>query len=555
MDGLEDISGVVVPTGRRRDWLRPTIKVSGALFADDAVGISPTILAAIKFCERVSAWCEINEMQVGIKKCGIMEVLSNLESAPILTEDHPHRVALHLSGQPLPLVTEYKYLGLGITPRLLIRDLVKSRLKLGAISVHQLLPFLTSSVLPLSMRWQVVRAVILPRLLYGAEVYGMNRDLTASMQTLLNKALKGIVRIYGGPSTVPSAALWAEFRIPPICALAAGRRARAFRKCFQLKTHIGQIIQEPLRSRCWTWSSGTVRWIKRYCAKYFDAVAGRIGVPHPHQWEQLAPLQLRDLVQASITLREQEIRRAPSRSTGPATITYFGGGYAGQALTKGRVNCKPVDHPGIGLVLRCRLGSYPTAPLLVEAKRLPPRFRNFCPFCERQEPETLFHMFFKCRAFRRQRRQSGIMGTIAAIKALLVRMVMEREADEAAFDSLGISALSDEALALSWILGGNHDKVWGVSGYMPRPPSPQQAEDDPPNGSSSSSSDEETAAQGQRHMVEGRAHLLKVGSFLMLIAPSRRRALSPLTLPTTHYQRRGEGSRAPATTAGQSLVR
>jgi hypothetical protein len=559
MDGLEDVSGVVVPTGPMKDCMaRATIKVAGALFADDAVGLSPTIPAAIKFCDRVTEWCGINEMQAGIKKCGIMEFRANLAAAPILTEDHPLRAALHLSGEALPLVTEYKYLGLGITPRLLVCDLVKTRLKLGAISVHQLLPFLTSSVLPVSMRWQVVRAVILPRLLYGAEVYGMNRELTNSMQTLLNKALKGIVQIKSARSTVPSAPLWAEFGIQPICALAAGRRARAYRKCFQLKTHIGQIIKEPLRSRCWTWSNGTGRWINRFCKKFFDRVATGVGVDAT-DWTVLEPIPLRDLIQASITLREQSIRREdPDRTTARATVTYFQGGYGGyQALTKGRVFCKPVDHRGIGLVLCCRIGSYPLVPLLVEVKRLPPYWRNKCPFCGRNAPETLHHLFFICSAWSRQRRKSGIMGTIVAINTLKVRLVAARAANQVAFDSLGISALSNEALAVSWILGGMHDRVWGVKGYMPRPPSSQQAEDPPPGGASSSSSDEGPAAPwGQLHRDARRAHLLRVGTFLILIAPLRGRRLSPLTVPPTQRLRGGgDGSGAPTTTTGQSLVR
>jgi hypothetical protein len=71
-----------------------------------------------------------------------------------------------------------------------------------------------------------LNGLILPWLLYGAEVYGMNRDLTDSMQTLLNKALKGIVRIHGGPSTVPSS--------PPLPfgGIQNPANLRSFRKCF-----------------------------------------------------------------------------------------------------------------------------------------------------------------------------------------------------------------------------------------------------------------------------------------------------------------------------------
>jgi hypothetical protein len=262
------------------------------------------------------------------------------------------------------------------------------------------------------------------------------------------------------------------------------------------------------------------------------------------------------LVVASIASREVAIRRRNmSRSTRLATVTYFDSGYKTHVLTKARVFCKPVDHRGIGLVLRCRLGSYPTAQLLVEIQRLPPYFRNKCPFCRGREPETLYHLFFKCHAWNRQRRKSGIMGTIGALRTLNADWAELRTAQPVLADSLGMSALSDEALAVSWILGGNHGTKWGVSGYMPRPPSPQQAEDDPPDGASSSSSDEETAV-GRRNRIERRVHLLKVGMFLTLIAPSRRRRIGPPTGPTIQIRLRGgHGPGAPTSSTGQSLVR
>jgi hypothetical protein len=43
------------------------------------------------------------------------------------------------------------------------------------------------------MRRKVVTTVLLPRLLYGAEIYGMNRKLTDKMQSILNQALRGLL--------------------------------------------------------------------------------------------------------------------------------------------------------------------------------------------------------------------------------------------------------------------------------------------------------------------------------------------------------------------------
>lgn len=62
----------------------------------------------------------------GITKCGVMEFLANQASDPTITEDHPYHSSLQISGQQVPLVTEYKYLGLGLLPQLEITALVQA---------------------------------------------------------------------------------------------------------------------------------------------------------------------------------------------------------------------------------------------------------------------------------------------------------------------------------------------------------------------------------------------------------------------------------------------
>jgi hypothetical protein len=43
------------------------------------------------------------------------------------------------------------------------------------------------------MRLRIVTTVVMPRLLFGAEVYGMNRELTNKMQVILNRSLRAVV--------------------------------------------------------------------------------------------------------------------------------------------------------------------------------------------------------------------------------------------------------------------------------------------------------------------------------------------------------------------------
>merc|ERR1712160_73837 len=100
---------------------------------------------------------------------------------------------------------------------------------------------------PAAMRMAVVHAVLLPRLLWGAEVFGMNRRITDKLQTMLNRSLRAIIGLTSrARSNVPSVGLWQELRIDPICALAASRRARAWKKCFTLRSTVGTLVARPL---------------------------------------------------------------------------------------------------------------------------------------------------------------------------------------------------------------------------------------------------------------------------------------------------------------------
>ena len=384
----------------------------------------------------------------------------------------------------------------------------------------------------------------------------MNRTLTNTMQTLLNSVMRTMVGLYW-VTQVPSAPLWDAFRTPPVCALAAGRRARAYKKCFALQTTVGTLIRMPMLVPKWTWCTGTVRWINRFAKPYLREaceifqVQGDDGVMRPIDhtiWPTFPPQQLRDVIVRSLLIRERLNRLAPGHSTGLATNNYFRGGYQpDRNLTRGRVFCKPREHWGIALVLQCRIGAYMTGPLLVEAERLPPRFGAFCPFCRQAGPETLYHMFFTCRAWRTIRRKVGLRRTIAKVRRVWhQKQNSTSNTDALFFISSGMASRTQEQLALSWILGGIYGRKWGVKGYMPKPPAKELADGDV---SLSDSSDEEALAGDRNNTVEEQAHLLTVGRFLVTIEPLRRRIISRPTLITQNLG--DQGPPAPATSTGQ----
>jgi hypothetical protein len=249
---------VEIPRGPRLKPILPAMGLAGLLFADDALGLASTLEETCMLCKHVGDWTEANEMKVGITKCGIMEWGSNGEggySNASSLPDPDYDMRLMIGGETVPVVKEYLYLGIMITRSLAIQDLLAPRLASGRKTVYSLAPFLRCPVIPIADRMKVIQGVVLPRLLYGVELYGMCRALTDNMQQLLNTALRSMLRV-GSWKSLSSYALWQEFGMKPVCALAAGRRVRAFLKCFELSTWVHQLVAEPFRTRKWTWVTG-----------------------------------------------------------------------------------------------------------------------------------------------------------------------------------------------------------------------------------------------------------------------------------------------------------
>jgi hypothetical protein len=265
------VPGTMVPYGCRQDQLvvQP-LECHGLLFADDLVALAALLADLLPVCNHITKWCETNEMEVGIKKCGIVEFEAHEPDGTLQVSQLPDVAAqarLKLCRQDVPLVETYTYLGIEITKTLSYWDLIQPRLDSGRKTVQLLSPFLSCPILPMLSRWLVLQVVVLPRLLYGAEIYGMCRELTNAMQRHLNFALRCVLGIPKW-KRMSLYLLWKEMRMKPICAIAAGRRARAYAKCFDLKTWVKNLANKPLRIQKWTWVSGTTRWIGRFCKRH-----------------------------------------------------------------------------------------------------------------------------------------------------------------------------------------------------------------------------------------------------------------------------------------------
>ena len=333
-------------------------------------------------CQKISAWADTNEMRVGIAKCGVMVVNGSMDELGQAS-------GIYLQGERVPVVETYTYLGLNFTPALDKRSILEPRFVQSRRTVNRLRPFLGCKVIPMYLRLKVLKAVVLPRLLYGAEVYGMCKELTNAMQTYLNKALR-VLAGCTAQAPVSNVALWSEFGLDTICALAASRRARAFQKCKNLRTWVRELVVNPYRCRKWTWVTGTTRWLNRY----FDRLHPDQRLTENHAWMRLSPKKLKTAIKEALAIREN--RRRPCA----AADNYVNRGYRSQRIVSVKMTCPTMFNPGLTFMVKARLGGTWLGKRLARHGLIHARYIQFCPCCQMRQAETVTHLLVQCRRWR-----------------------------------------------------------------------------------------------------------------------------------------------------------
>ena len=388
-EGAEPL-GVSVRHGykpKKQGVKRPKLprKYPGQLFADDLVALTPTRRKLKAMCAHIERWTQRNEMSCGISKCGIMVVHGNMLRLRAHSQD------FMISGECVPIVDQYLYLGMRITPDLSVHAMASACLEKGRRTQVAIRPFLGCLDIPLCIRKQILCSVMVSRLLYGAEIYGMNKSLTRHFQQLLDESLKIMLGV-SPKMPISKLILWEEFDIPPIAALAASRRARIFQKAKNLQTNITTLLQRPYRSLQWTWVSGTLRWLRTQVGRHRRRPNMPQLVFSDDGWDMLPPKQLAQSLIQLVWAREKVLKA----NVNPTFTTYVGSSFSKNRLTSMSTGSIPMLNQGMSLIVRARAGAIWWAYKLALIRKIHARYRLLCPCCGAPEPETLAHVMLRC---------------------------------------------------------------------------------------------------------------------------------------------------------------
>ena len=352
-------------------------KIGALLFADDLVMMAESQEQLGTMVGRLERWCQRWEMKVNASKCGVMQIGVDSAADDLIVQIGEDRV---------PVVKAYTYLGCHFTHDLDIEAMARHRAKIGSASLEELRPFIANGTIPIWVRRHVLTSIILPRMLYGAELWGMNGGRSEPAQRVADKSTRLLLSISGIGAGLSLNAMREELGIGRVEALAAARRARAIIKFGTLKTWIAELVKNPLTVQKSTWVSGTTRWINRYT-----------NVP------PLQKTRVEDPTGQSIqrrvyrTLMDKEAQKDSTKTMRwRAQMRLQSAEEAGivQLMMRHQHLAK-----GLGQLMKLRCKAIRFAPWLAQMEFILPEFRDKCPMCLERVKEDEVHILLSCTSY------------------------------------------------------------------------------------------------------------------------------------------------------------
>ncbi|THH18985.1 hypothetical protein EUX98_g8861 [Antrodiella citrinella] len=240
----------------------------GGKYADDVLALAATSEQAKIFCDRIHAWGVKWGMALGIKKCGVM----------LIDEENSDEWQIHYNTTThyatpdgdIPKVYDYKYLGItidttigGEIPGLNELTFVKSQAAKGEKIMAVLRPFLRDPKWPISLKANLIRTLLMSKMLYGSEWVGYKEKNSHPIQTVMTKALRYALGVPIKAKAFDPFTICYELGLPTAQQEQTALRARLSAKLEhskRLKTWIKTLYDKPLTSKKRSWVSATKTW-------------------------------------------------------------------------------------------------------------------------------------------------------------------------------------------------------------------------------------------------------------------------------------------------------
>ena len=362
-------------------------KVVGGLFADDLVLLAAKPGHVTSGLKHLGGWADENFMRTGHKKCGVMITTNDRVIQEEWKAELEGKESRWIQGDAIPIVRSYPYLGLVFDEDLSMSTIVAERLKKMRAAMASVRHILTNTCIPASARMQVINATVAPVALYGAELYGGNKQIVAKMQAVLDLGTRYVLGTRGIGRSIPMNSAMHELGSTPLYIAAQARIERMLAASTGKPTLIGRMVRSNTKQRSSSWLKRATNVAARNQAaretyKVIPVSGSPKDVAKATKVALKADLDAKDKTRAGKRYREAE--------------------FAATRLTQCSALWLPQVGAGLNALMKTRIGVLVVGAV---AARYDKTTLNECPFCDLGTPETYEHLFLECPRWEPERQQ------------------------------------------------------------------------------------------------------------------------------------------------------
>jgi hypothetical protein len=228
--------------------------LSGLLYADDLIALvdHPEQLQPLLDC--ITRWANRWGMGVNASKCAIVCFGPDHEGATERLKQSTYVIG----GSNIPIATSYKYLGCIFQSDLSWNLELKNREEAGRKALFANRAVFQSKFISVGIKLNLIKSLIIPVVLYGAEIWFENREQMKKIDEIYFKALRWATN---SNKLVPKVALLYEANVKPLWLTIIGRVAKVLLKWDMTDKSLTSSywIKDFVNPKCvvvnrkWTW--------------------------------------------------------------------------------------------------------------------------------------------------------------------------------------------------------------------------------------------------------------------------------------------------------------
>lgn len=260
---------------------------------------------------------------------------------------------------------------------------------------------IANTKIPLAYKQMLIKSLVLPTLLYGSEIFGMNENRMNNLTRVADNLMKNLTKKHN----YCRKRVYEELEVKRPYIYAAISRSRCFTKMKESNGVINELINNSriFKSKKKTWVTNTMTWLKK----------NKIDM-------NLNTKETVHMVQAAVDVKQKKRNKS---IIGTRATRY--GWHSGKELIKAEL-FTDVPTLGLAMMFKIRTGTFRSTNEMIVTGKINPEYRNRCILCGTNTAETIEHLLLDCNALNVER-DKYLTTIISEINGLSTSLATQRK--------------------------------------------------------------------------------------------------------------------------------